>query len=53
MLFRSRLTLKLLNPEAGVRTVALSSSNLTFPREITLEKIDPRTVEVTVERKRP
>jgi uncharacterized protein (TIGR00159 family) len=44
-----RLLLKLLSLEAGTRHIGLSPSNFTFPKEISIDSIEPRHVTVRIE----
>lgn len=44
-----RLFINVPDTSKGVKTVTLSESNLSFPKDITLESIEPRTVEVRIE----
>ena len=48
-----RLTLRLFDPRPGTQTVPLSKENLTIPKELTFEKVDPSLVRVTVTRDTP
>jgi uncharacterized protein (TIGR00159 family) len=44
-----RLFINVPNTSEGVKAVTLSESNLSFPKDITLERIEPRTVRVQID----
>jgi hypothetical protein len=46
-----RMTVKLLNIQEGEETISLSKSDLSFPKEINLENIEPHSVKVTLVKK--
>jgi len=44
-----RLFLNITDINKGVKTVNISESNLSFPKDITLESIEPKTVQIRIE----
>src|SRR5690606_7925658 len=45
-----RLTLPLIDAKPGVRTVPINNNNISYPKEMTLEKVEPNLVRITIRR---
>lgn len=43
-----RLTLPLIDAKPGVRTVPIGNNNISYPKEMTLEKVEPNLVRITI-----
>ncbi len=43
-----RLTLPLIDAKPGIRTIPIGDNNISYPKEMTLEKVEPDLVRVTI-----